>query len=54
MACAFVSGLAALVWAKHPEFSSDRVRHHIVSTAQPKARPAEFGSGIIDVRKALA
>jgi subtilisin family serine protease len=52
-----VSGLAALLFSRHPEWTSAQVRARIEQTAVdlgPEGRDPWFGHGRIDLRKALA
>lgn len=50
-----VTALAALVWAKKPAWSADRVREHLRSTTDGLGPDVDgFGSGIINVTRALA
>lgn len=51
-----VAGLAALIWARHPEYSAAQVEQVITSTAVElgnAGRDADFGWGRIDVQAAL-
>jgi thermitase len=51
-----VSGLAALLWSRHPDWTPEQVRARIEETALdlgPEGHDPWFGYGRIDVRKAL-
>lgn len=51
-----VAGLAALIWAKHPEYTAAQVEYVITSTAVdlgPIGQDDDFGWGRIDVQAAL-
>lgn len=48
-----VAALAAHVWARRPAWTSAEVRAHIQDTADPLEQPEVFGSGIINVTRAL-
>ncbi|MBM3274510.1 MAG: S8 family serine peptidase [Candidatus Sericytochromatia bacterium] len=54
MATPYVSGVAALVWSKHPELTADQVRDKLLSTAEKLGDPSLFGNGLVDPQKALA
>ncbi|MBO9542600.1 S8 family serine peptidase [bacterium] len=57
MAAPFVSGEAALIWAKHPNWTAQQVRNAITSTVDHKGssgRNARYGYGRINLAKALA
>ena len=62
MACPHVAGAAALVLAKHPEFTPSEVHSALMSTANYKdildfdgtpAQPLTIGAGRIDLEKAI-
>jgi hypothetical protein len=59
MATPFVSGVAALIWARHPGLGADEVRKRLLSTTtrlagmKGKARTNDLGSGLLNARKAL-
>jgi len=51
---AFVSSLAALVWAKFPQFTARQVRERISQTTIPlNGPPEDFGSGLVNMEQAL-
>ena len=57
MAVPYVSGLAALIWAKNPNLSNQQVGAIIVGTADdlgPKGRDNFFGYGRINAAKAVS
>ena len=57
MAAPFVSGLAALLYAKHPTWTPDQVRNRIVSTADDRGlrgKDQYYGAGRINAARALA
>lgn len=54
MAAPYVSGVAALVWSKHPEYTADQVRARLLDTAEKLGDPSLFGHGLIDPQRALA
>jgi subtilisin family serine protease len=52
---AFVSALAALVWAKFPQFTAPQVRERISQSTIPlNGPPEDFGSGLINMENALS
>lgn len=62
MACPHVAGAAALVLAKHPEFTLSEVHSALMSTANYKdildfdgtpGQPLEIGAGRVDLEKAI-
>jgi serine protease len=56
MAAPFVSGVAALVWSAHPEWTASEVKAHIERTATDKGAPGVdslYGHGEVDVQAAL-
>lgn len=59
MATPFVSGVAALVWARHPKLTAEEVRSRLLSTTTRiaalggKKRTNTLGSGLLNARKAL-
>jgi subtilisin family serine protease len=56
MAAPFVAGAAALLKAKHPEWSPDQIVERLTSTAVEagsKGRDDRFGAGILDLFAAL-
>jgi subtilisin family serine protease len=51
-----VSGAAALLMSRHPEWTPDQVRARLVATAQDKGKRGRddfFGAGIVDIGRAL-
>lgn len=54
MAAPYVSGVAALVWSKHPEFTADQVKARLLDTAEKLGDPSVFGHGLVNPQKALA
>lgn len=54
MATPVVSGVAALVWGKNPDFSLIDVENIILSSVDKLETKEELGSGRINARKALA
>ncbi|MNS39646.1 Thermophilic serine proteinase precursor [compost metagenome] len=56
MAAPFVSGVAALVWSAHPEWTAEQVKSHIERTATDKGAPGVdslYGHGEVNVQAAL-
>jgi len=56
MACPHVSGLAALVWSRFPNFTRDELRHHLQHTADRLAGTSfdeYYGYGRINAKKAV-
>jgi serine protease len=56
-AVAHVSGIAALVWSLHPEWSAGRVRRALLASARDLGPPGmdwEYGHGFVDLAKAVA
>jgi thermitase len=56
MAAPFVSGVAALVWSAHPEWTAAEVKAHIERTATDKGAPGVdslYGHGEVNVQAAL-
>lgn len=53
MATPLVTALAAMIWSQRPGFTAQEVRQRILSTATPLGAADEFGSGIIDTRRAM-
>jgi len=56
-ATALVSGVAALVWSEHPDWTANQVMRHLIDTANPpnEAVPSNvLGWGAVSPRKALA
>lgn len=57
LAAPHVAGVAALLWARHPDWTPDQVRARIEQTAVdlgPEGPDPWFGHGRIDLRRALA
>ncbi|GAB3677876.1 subtilisin AprE [Halopiger thermotolerans] len=57
MACPFVTGVAALVWAERDEGGpgpNEAVRRTLTETAEPVLETCEYGHGLVDARAALA
>jgi subtilisin family serine protease len=57
MAAAFVSGVAALVRAHHPEFTREQVRQVLFESADDLGLPGwdrQFGSGRVNARRAVS
>ncbi len=54
MATPYVSGVAALVWSKYPEFTADQVRSKLLDTAENLGDSSLFGHGLVSPQKALA
>lgn len=54
MASPHVAGVAALVRAKHPEFSPNQVKSRIVGTAKAIGPRQQFGAGMVDAAAATA
>jgi subtilisin family serine protease len=57
MAAPFVTGLAALLFSKHPDWTPAQVSQRIVATASdlgPKGWDPHYGAGLINVAKALS
>jgi Subtilisin-like serine proteases len=57
MAAPFVSGAAALVWSKHPEWTAQQVRQRLEQTANDLGDPGfdpKYANGLINLSKALA
>lgn len=56
MATPVVSGVAALVWSAHPDWSAAQVRDRLQATARdlgPKGRDPEFGFGLVNAADAV-
>ncbi|MBX6353657.1 MAG: S8 family serine peptidase [Thermoflavifilum sp.] len=55
MAAPFVTGVAALVWGEHPDWTVQQVRAALVDTAKPLHDVSNevFGGGMVDAAKAL-
>jgi thermitase len=56
MAAPFVAGVAALVWAKHPDWTAQQVKEHLERTASDRGAPGVdplFGHGEVDPVAAL-
>jgi subtilisin family serine protease len=56
MAAPFVAGVAALVWAKHPDWTAQQVKEHLERTASDRGAPGVdpmFGHGEVDPVTAL-
>ena len=55
MATPFVAALAALIWSKWPQLTSEQVRQKIISSASPVQGgwSQEYGNGIINAKRAL-
>lgn len=57
MAAPFVSGAAALVWSKHPDWTAQQVRERLEQTATDLGEPgfdAYYANGLVNLAKALA
>lgn len=54
MATPVVSGVAALIWSKHPEWKADQVKDALIRSARAIGDKATFGAGLVDARAALA
>lgn len=55
MACPFVSGEAALIFAQHPNWTAQQVYNRIISTADSKgSRSNTYGYGRINIGRAVA
>ncbi len=54
MACAHVSGVAALLRAAYPEIDARWLERAILAGARPRGPRERFGSGILDAARALA
>jgi subtilisin family serine protease len=56
LAAPIVTGGAALLLSRHPDWTPDRVRTRLVATAQDRGRRGRddyFGAGIVDIGRAL-
>ena len=53
MATPYVSALAALVYARHPDYTPDQVASAILDRAVDLGNPNSFGCGRIDAREAV-
>lgn len=56
MAAPVVAGIAALVKARHPDWTPDQIEQRLIKTARDagkKGRDDKFGKGIVDAFKAL-
>jgi subtilisin family serine protease len=56
MSAPMVSGAAALLFSRHPDWTPDQVRGRIVATARdlgPRGRDDRFGAGRLDIGRAL-
>lgn len=56
MATPVVAGIAALVKARHPDWTPDQIEQRLIKTARDagkKGRDAKFGKGIVDAFRAL-
>jgi subtilisin family serine protease len=56
VAAPIVSGGAALLLSRHPDWTPDQVRARLVSTARDRGargRDDYFGAGIVDIGRAL-
>jgi len=55
MATPFVSGVAALLWSRHPSWSAQQLKDKLISTAlfTAEMNHAEYGAGIVCADKAL-
>lgn len=53
MAAPFVSGVAALLWSKHPEMTADQVRERLLTTAENLGPASLYGHGMINAEAAL-
>jgi subtilisin family serine protease len=57
MAAPFVSGVAALVWSAHPDWTAEQVKAQIENTATDKGAPgvdSMYGHGEVNVQAALS
>lgn len=54
MATPIVSGVAALVWARHPDWTAAQVRDALTRTARPLGDRNRFGAGLVDAKAAVA
>ncbi len=54
MATPVVSGVAALVWSKHPDWSPAQVREALTRSARSLGDRNQFGAGLVDAAAAVA
>lgn len=53
MAVPFVAGAASVLWSIHPDYSAEDIKHLLLSTATPLGETHDYGSGIVNLLKAL-
>ncbi|MBI6546639.1 MAG: peptidase S8 [Cyanobacteria bacterium NC_groundwater_1444_Ag_S-0.65um_54_12] len=54
MSAPVVAGIAALLWAKHPDWTAQQIRKTLQDTAKPLGEAREFGAGLVNAGSALA
>ncbi|MCM3133648.1 S8 family serine peptidase [Paenibacillus polysaccharolyticus] len=50
---AYVTGAASLIWSMNPTWDASQVKNHLLDTATPLGKSNEYGSGLVNVAKAL-
>ncbi|MBM3274754.1 MAG: S8 family serine peptidase, partial [Candidatus Sericytochromatia bacterium] len=54
MAAPVVSGVAALIWSRHKDWSAAQVKEALQKSAKPLGDKEQFGAGLVDAAAAVA